>query len=343
MNKRAIYIGHILGASIQLDYSWLVFSLVLAWAFAAIYLPPALTLPRIDYWLLGAAIVLLMLLSVFLHELGHLAVARGLRVPVHRVTLHVFGGVTDLVAEPTGMISEILVALAGPFVSLVLAALFEVVKTDSSALAPLVIVAQYLVLINAMLALFNLIPAFPLDGGCVSRAIVLRISANASRATRIAANAGRVIAFMLIAFGIWQVFRGDWNGWWIVLVAWLVQGAAGRLLAQQSLHDSFSLAQAQARNLGDVLVAADETLQQLVDEYLANIGARAFLVQQNGATIGRVTWRQINAVPQADWQTTTVAQIMSPVSAAPSVAFEERNEPTRVSQSSFTATGHHPA
>jgi Zn-dependent protease len=336
MNKRAIYLGRILGASFQLDYSWFVFSLVLTWAFAAVYLPSALKLPRIDYWLLGAAIVLLLLLSVFLHELGHLAVARGLRVPVHRVTLYIFGGVTDLVAEPQSMLSEILVALAGPFSSLALAAIFELVQIDSGTLITLFFVAKYLALANAMFALFNLIPAFPLDGGCVLRAIVLTILTDPSRATRFAASVGRVVALLMIAFGIVQVFRGNWNGLWIVMVAWLVQSAAAQLLARQSPHDDVSASQVQTRNLGDIPVTADETLEQLVKQHLTNVGARAFLVQRNGMTVGRLTWYQINAVPQADWQTTTVAQIMSPVSAAPSVAPEEHNEP-------FAATGYHPA
>ena len=140
----------------------------------------------------------------------------------------------------------------------------------------------------------------------------------------------------MIAFGIWQVFRGNWNGLWIVMVAWLVQSAAGRHLGRQSSHDDVSPFQTQTQNLGDIPVTADETLKQLVGQHLTNIGARAFLVQRNGMTVGRLTWYQINLVPQADWQTTTVAQIMSPVSAAPSVASEEHNE-------TFTATGYHPA
>jgi Zn-dependent protease/CBS domain-containing protein len=314
MNNQTISLGRILGISIRLDYSWFLIFALLTWSLAVSYFPAELNgLPSAAYWVMGAATAMMLFVSVLLHELGHSVVAMRYKIPVRKITLFIFGGVAEIGTEPPTPVAEFLIAIAGPIVSFTLAALFATLELGAGALAPIFVLAKYLAFINGTLALFNLIPGFPLDGGRVFRAVLWGITGSLSRATEIAANLGRVIAFLFVAFGLWQTFTGDLSGLWIVFIGWFLLDAASGQLEQQKLHDLLARHPvSEAMNRNYAVVPAEMSLQELVDRYVVGNGQRSFVVQRGGAVVGFVTVRQIRRIPRAQWTTTAVAQAMIP-------------------------------
>src|SRR5512135_1821411 len=239
MNRSAISLGRILGIPIGLDYSWFLIFALLTWSLATSYFPGEFKgWPVTEYWIVGAVTVIMMFGSVLLHELGHSVVALRYKIPVRSITLFIFGGVAQIGAEPPSAMAEFWIAVAGPATSLALALLFGLLQPLVGALAPLLALAKYLAYINGTLALFNLIPGFPLDGGRVFRAIVWGTTHSLRRATLVAANVGRFVAFLFILLGVWQMFIGNFgNGLWIAFIGWFLESAASSQLQQQTIHD----------------------------------------------------------------------------------------------------------
>jgi len=217
------------------------------------------------------------------------------------------------------------------------------------AMAPLLAVAKYLAYINGSLALFNLIPGFPLDGGRIFRAIVWGITRNLRRATLIAASVGRVVAFLFILAGVWQIFIGNLaNGLWIAFIGWFIQSAAASQVQQQVLHDSLAghhVSDMMSRNY--TLIPAETTLQQLIDLHILGSGQRNFVITQDDRVIGLLTPGRIRETPREAWPRTSVTQVMSPVTQVKPVqpnaelltALEEMEE-DRVNQLPVVSDGH---
>jgi Zn-dependent protease len=189
--------------------------------------------PVVQYWLMGAVTAVLLLASVLLHEWGHSVVALRHKIPVHHVTLFVFGGVAEIAAEPPSAAAEFCIALAGPVVSLALAAFFALLQSVFASFVPVVTLAGYLAYLNGTLALFDLIAGFPLDGGRTLRAIVWGVTGNFRRATLIPASAGQGIAFLFIVLGVWQMIAGNMGtGPWITFIGWFLESAAAAQIQQ---------------------------------------------------------------------------------------------------------------
>jgi len=241
-------------------------------------------------------------------------IAMRYKIPVRSITLFIFGGVAQIAAEPPSAVSEFWIAIAGPVVSFALAIFFSLLQPVVGAVAPLLALARYLAYINGTLALFNLIPGFPLDGGRVFRAVVWGITRNLRRATLIAANLGRIIAFLFIAFGVWQIWIGNFgNGLWIAFIGWFLAGAAGSQVQQQAMRDTLAgrrVYDMMSRNY--TIVPAETTLQQLVELYILGGGQRSFAVVRDNQVVGLMTPQRVKETPREAWPTTTVAQVMLP-------------------------------
>lgn len=316
MNRSSISLGRILGIPIGLDYSWFLIFALLTWSLATSYFPSEFKdWPVTQYWIVGAVTVILMFGSVLLHELGHSVVALRYKIPVRSITLFVFGGVAQIGAEPPSAIAEFWIAIAGPITSFALAILFGLLQPLVGALGPLLAIARYLAYINGALALFNLIPGFPLDGGRVFRAVVWGITNSLNRATLIAANLGRFIAYLFIILGVWQMFSGNFgNGLWIAFIGWFLESAASSQIHQQTIHDLLAghhVADAMRRDY--TTVSPDATLEQLVTEHILGSGRRSLVVKQNDKVTGLLTLHNVKDIPSSDWLTTTAAQVMIPV------------------------------
>jgi Zn-dependent protease len=316
MNRSAISLGRILGIPIGLDYSWFLIFALLTWSLATSYFPGEFKgWPVAQYWIVGAVTVIMMFGSVVLHELGHSVVALRYKIPVRSITLFVFGGVAQIGAEPPSAVAEFWIAIAGPVTSFALAILFSVLQPLVGALGPLLAVAKYLAYINGALALFNLIPGFPLDGGRIFRAVVWGITHSLHRATLIAANLGRFIAYGFIIAGVWQMFTGNFgNGLWIAFIGWFLESAASSQIRQQTIHDLLAghhVSDAMRRDY--ITVNPDATLEQLVREHILGSARRSLVVKQNDKVAGLLTLHSVKAIPPSDWSTTRADQVMIPV------------------------------
>ncbi len=316
MQRNTIPLGRILGIPIGLDFSWFLIFGLLTWSLATSYYPAEFgNWPVAQYWIVGAVTAILMFVSVLLHELGHSVVALRFKIPVRSITLFIFGGVAQIGAEPPSAVAEFWIAIAGPVVSFALAIFFGLLQPIVGGLAPLLALAKYLAYINGSLALFNLIPGFPLDGGRVFRAIVWGITHNLRRATLIAANLGRFIAYAFILFGVWQIFTGHFgNGLWIAFIGWFLESAASSQIQQQTVQHLLA-----GHRVSDIMhpnytiVSPADMLERLINEHFLGSGLRSLVVEQNGKVVGLLTLHDVRKIQHSDWPTTTAAQAMIPV------------------------------
>jgi Zn-dependent protease len=304
MSRHMIPMGRVLGIPLELDYSWFLVFALLTWALAVGHYPAEFKgWPPSLYWIMGAVTAVMFFVSVLLHELGHSVVARRYKIPVRRITLFIFGGVSQIEAEAATAGADFRIAVAGPLVSLALAALFAVLGPVVAGVSPLVALVRYLAYINVALALFNLIPGFPLDGGRGLRAIVWGLTGDFHRATRTAASVGRGFAFLFILYGVWQIFAGNFvGGLWIAFIGWFLESAAVAQTQQVVLQDLLAgntVAEAMSRDI--TAVPSDATLQQLVDQHVLTSGRRSFLVKRDQAVLGLLTLHHVVQIPRTQW------------------------------------------
>jgi Zn-dependent protease/predicted transcriptional regulator len=315
----AITLGKIFGIQFRLHYSWfIIFVLItvsLSWQYFPIAYPDWNTS---TYWVVGVFTSLLFFASVLTHELAHSLVGRANGIPVKSITLFIFGGVAHMTREATRHSAELKMAAAGPIASLAIAGFFFLlyfsIQNISEQVAAL---AFWLAQINAVLAAFNLIPGFPLDGGRVFRSLLWRFSGNYQRATRIAVYVGQGIGYLFILGGLVMIFLfpHNWfNGLWLAFIGWFLTNVAST---------SYRQAQWQAALQGitarDIMtsscptVSSEVTLDYLVQEYIFSGGHRCFLVTDDGEMKGIMTLGNIKSVARADWGSTPVKNVMTPV------------------------------
>jgi Zn-dependent protease len=239
---RAIPIARIAGIRVTIDPSWLVIFVLVAASLAAGYLPQQL--PRsgpLAWWVLGTLLAAALFASVLAHEFSHALVARTRRVDVDEIMLFVFGGVAKMRGEPREALSEFLIAAAGPALSIVLGALILVIRGLVAEVAPAPVLAAlwWLGLINIALAVFNLVPGFPLDGGRILRALLWWRMGDFERATIVAARVGQVIAGILISIGVGLTLVTGRLSWlWEALIGWFLWSAATHSIRVARLRDA---------------------------------------------------------------------------------------------------------
>jgi Zn-dependent protease len=314
-SRHSIPIGRVFGISIDLDYSWFLIFGLLTWMMAVSYYPHEFkNWSPGEYWLIGAITAVMLFVSVLLHELGHSVVAIRYGISVPRITLFIFGGVSQIATEPPNAAAEFWIAIAGPSVSFLLALIFWGLQHALAAEPPLFALTKYLALLNFILGLFNLIPGFPLDGGRVFRAIVWGVGKNFRRATTVAAITGRLFGFLFIFLGIAQVLGGNTlNGVWIAFIGWFLESAAGSQIREQVIKGlllGHKVSEVMNRDYAEI--PADMSLQELVDKYVLAGGRRTFVVNRAGEHPGLVTLAQIKSVPRTDWATTHATDVMIP-------------------------------
>jgi Zn-dependent protease/CBS domain-containing protein len=316
MLRHGIPIGRIFGISIDLDYSWFLIVGLLAWMLAASYYPAEFpNWPTGEYWLVGFITAVLLFVSVLIHELAHSLVAQGYGIAVPRITLFLFGGVAQIATEPPSPAAEFWIAIAGPVTSFALAALCWELEPLFPGQGAVFALVEYLALINLVLALFNLIPGFPLDGGRVFRAMVWRATNSYHRATVAAGISGRFFGFLLIFIGIWQALTGDLaGGIWVAFIGWFLESAAGSQLQQEGLRNLLAghkVADAMQRNFAHA--PSDLTLQELMDRYILPSNTRTVIVTGPDGRPGVVTLAMIRETPNQAWPATMASQVMTPL------------------------------
>jgi len=316
MNRHTIPLGRILGIPIGLDYSWFLIFGLITWSMAVGYYPAEYkNWPTVQYWIVAAATAIMLFVSVLLHELGHSVVAMYYKIRVRSITLFIFGGISQIGTEPTSAMAQFWISIAGPAVSFALAGFFFLVQPAVTAVEPLLALGKYLVYINIVLGVFNLIPGFPLDGGGVVRSVVWGFTHNLRLASLVAANLGRFIAYLFIFLGVWQMFSGNFmNGIWIAFIGWFMESAARGQVQQLALRTMLAgHTVSQAMNRQYTAIPDDTTLQRLVDDHILGSGRRSFVVKRSNEAVGLLTLHHVKEVPRSKWPTTTSAQAMIPI------------------------------
>lgn len=316
MGKHALSLGKIFGIEVDIDWSWIIIFGLVTWLLASAYFPSEYNnWSTAEYWIVGAITSLFFFASVLLHELAHSIVAIRYGLTVHSITLFIFGGVSQINEEPPSAWSETVIAFVGPATSIVLAGIFYGISRAVTSYAPVTAGTLYLAYINLILGIFNLIPGFPLDGGRVLRGIIWGATKSLRRATRIAANVGRVIAFGFIIFGVYLLFTGNFiNGIWIMFIGWFLESAASSQLQQQQIHELLAgqkVSQAMSRDFATI--PENITLQNLLDEHIITSGRRSFIVERGEQMVGLLTIHQIRETPPEERAQTTVGQTMIPM------------------------------
>jgi Zn-dependent protease/predicted transcriptional regulator len=259
---------------------------------------------------------LLFFASLLAHELSHSLVAQHYGIPVKAITLFIFGGVSQITEEPHDARTEFRIAVAGPLMSLILGGIFLGLWYFLPASLDIVAVVSFLLgWVNIMLALFNLVPGFPLDGGRVLRSIIWWRTGSLRRATAIASNIGRGIGFLFIFAGVWLAFTSDWSsGIWLSLIGWFLASAAANSYRQMVMQQALEGHVVSEIVSGDCIsVAPDLSIERLVNEYILPTGRRFFVVVREGITLGLVTLQEVKSILRDMRSRIVVAQIMKPI------------------------------
>jgi len=302
------------GFTVRVDASWLFIAALLTWSLAAGVFPAAVPgLPAATYWWMGAAGCLGLFASVVLHELAHSLVARRHGIHMHGITLFIFGGVAEMQDEPSGPRAEFLTAVVGPVSSLLLAAgLFGLSRVAAGTWpAAVTAVLEYLGTLNFILAAFNLIPGFPLDGGRILRAALWGWKGSLRRATRISARIGGWVGIGLAALGILQLFTGNpIGGMWWVLIGVFLRNAAEQSYQQLLLRRALGgepVRRFMQRN--PVTVPRHISLRDLVEDYVYRSYFKMFPVMDDDRLVGCITTDHVKAVPREAWDRESVGAI----------------------------------
>jgi Zn-dependent protease/predicted transcriptional regulator len=319
--KALIKLGRVFGVEIGLHYSWFIIALLITLSLAAQF-----SLNNPDWsdglrWAVAIITALLFFAAIVAHELSHALVAKARGLPVRSITLFALGGVAEIEKEAADAKTEFWMGIIGPITSFVIGFICLAItmalgwRPPEFPKQPLTAMLMWLGYINIGLAIFNLIPGFPLDGGRVFRAIAWWITGDARRATTIAARVGQFIAFGMIVFGVMRFFGGaGFNGIWIAFIGWFLLSASRESYAQVAITEGL-----RGVRVADVMsrdcptVDAHSNLQTFVEEHLARTGRRCFAVTFNGHTEGLITPSEIVGVPRARWPYTTVADVMRPL------------------------------
>jgi len=334
--NRRISLFSLFGFDVKIDASWLLLAALISWTLAEGVFPaltPGWTAGT--YWWMAVAVTIGLFFSIVFHETSHSLVARRFGIHIRGITLFVFGGVAEMEGEPESPRAEFLMAVAGPISSLFLAAiLFGLVEAAGrfNAPEPVAGVLWYLAYINGLLASFNLVPAFPLDGGRMLRAGLWAWRRDITWATRIAASAGNLFGLLLILLGVVEIFRGNFvSGIWQFLIGTFLRGAAAMAYRQtlaQQLFAGFQVGEVMNQN--PLVVSPDLTIAELVEDYVYRYHDREFPVVKDGIIVGCIGTRQVARLEKPRWPTVSVRQAMTACTEADTI------QPNRRALDAFT-------
>jgi len=313
--KASVRLGRIWGIPIGLNNSWFLIFALATWSLALGFFPAAIPgLANGVYWLLGALTSVLFFSSVLAHELGHAFFALRNSVPVRAITLFFFGGVAEITREPRSAGAEFRIAIAGPLVSIALAGLFGLVALAAQSLPAIAAPAQWLARVNLILALFNMLPGFPLDGGRVLRAVIWRLNDDELRATTLASRVGQVVAWGMVGFGVLSALSGNlFNGVWLAILGLFLNGAAMASRQQASVQQALQgVTAGQLMSRTVLRVPSWVTAGDLLTPSTLSQGHRAFLVEDFGQVRGLLSLSDVAQTARGQWRTAKVEQLLTP-------------------------------
>jgi Zn-dependent protease len=313
--KGSILIGRIKGIDIELHFSWAVIFALITFMMASSFFPQ--NYPELEPVMavfLGSVIALLMLASILLHELSHSLVSKSLGIDVKKITLFIFGGIAQMQKEPDDPIKELKISLAGPLMSillyivlLIISMMMRYLGVNEAYIVPL----SYVSNLNLILALFNMVPAFPMDGGRVLRALIWHFSGSLKNATQIASSMGGMFGYFLMFLGFYWIFTGNViNGVWFLFIGWFIRQLSESSYQNMLMTDLFKDIKVREFMSDKVItVPAAASIRELIDEYFYKYKFASFPVKNGEEIIGIVTVDSIKSMQRNLWESTTVESI----------------------------------
>ncbi|PKN29739.1 MAG: site-2 protease family protein [Deltaproteobacteria bacterium HGW-Deltaproteobacteria-21] len=310
----------LMGFQVRIDLSWIFIAVLISWSLSTGFFPFYYQgLNTGTYWIMGVVGALGLFLSIIVHEFSHSLVARKYGMPMKGITLFIFGGMAEMGDEPPSSKAEFMMAVIGPISSIVIAGIFYGVYAAGGGLIPQAVngVIGYLSFINAILAAFNIIPAFPLDGGRVLRSLLWGIKGDLRWATRISSFIGSAFGILLIFMGIVSFFSGNFIGgmWWFLIGMFL--NSAARMSYQQLLTRRALEGESVSRFMtkDPVTVSRSTTLESFVNDYVYRYQHKMFpVVSDSDQMDGCITTAEIKAIPREEWKSKRVGDILKPCS-----------------------------
>lgn len=328
--KAQIKLGRVWGIELGLHFSWILIALLITFSLAAQFEHTNPEWGGLTIWIAAIVTGLLFFAGLFAHELSHAFVARLRGLPIHRITLFFLGGVAQIEKEATDAKTEFWMGIAGPIMSVIVGlvclaialAAGWVPRTEPA--TPVAGVLVWLGYINLLLAAFNMIPGFPLDGGRVLRAIIWWINKNEVRATQIAARVGQIIAVLFIVWGIWRFFTGaGLGGLWLAFIGWfLMQASAASAMHIEANYALRGLQVADVMSRDCERIEGSIDLATFVNDYLLRTGRRCFIVTEDSRMTGMITPHEVRAVDRGLWSQTLISDAMRKVDSVHSVTPE---------------------
>ena len=320
MLGKSFSIFKLFGFEIKVDSSWIIVLFLMIWSLSFGAFPQYFKgLSSTTYLWMGIFGALGLFFSIVLHELFHSLVARRYGLSISGITLFMFGGVAEMTEEPNNPKTEFYMALAGPLTSIVLGLIFYGIFLLLSSLKVSMGVAGifgYLGVINWVLAGFNLIPAFPLDGGRILRSILWWRKKDLRWATRIASGMGEIFGFILIFLGVFNIFRGSFvDGIWLFFIGMFLQNASQ--VSMQRLMIFKALEGETVRRFmksNPVTIPENMTIKEIVENYIYRYQYKMYPVVRDGKLVGYLTTRDIKEVPKEKWSIQTAGEISKPYS-----------------------------
>lgn len=325
MFRSRITLFRVAGIAVRIDASWLFLAVLVTWSLAAGFFPMQYRgLAPLTYWVMGAIGAVGLFASILIHEVCHAIVARRSGVPMNGITLFIFGGVAEMEEEPQQAHSELLIAVAGPLATVVLVVILHplawlMARQHFSVITTAIV--SYLATINLVLLVFNIIPAYPLDGGRVLRALLWKWKGNVRWATRIASQIGSGFGIALIAFGVIRVIFADFiGGIWSFLIGSFLRNAAAMSYQQVVLREALRGSSVRRFMKEDVVTVPRQTsVADLVENFFYKYHFRMFPVVDDGRVTGCVFTRDVSRVPREEWTRQTVTAIAESCSPETSV------------------------
>jgi Zn-dependent protease len=327
MFGKRISVFKLLGFEVRIDLSWLIVAVLIVWSLGSVVFPYYFTgFAPATYWAMAAFGAVGFFLSIILHELSHALVARRFGLPIHGITLFIFGGVAEMKEEPPSAKAEFLMAIAGPLASILiglgclgLERLLGGLNTPPA----ITLVLHYLFIINIVLAVFNLIPAYPLDGGRVLRAALWQWRHSLSWATHVAANVGSFFGILLIVFGFLSVIGGAFiSGLWWMLIGLFVRNAA-QMSYQSMMLRQYLEGEAIRRFMSTAPISVPHStpIDELVEQFFLKYHFRLFPVSGN-RVLKCITLHDVKQIPREEWPAHIVAEYAQPASADNSISID---------------------
>ncbi|MCL4464601.1 MAG: site-2 protease family protein [Chloroflexi bacterium] len=329
--RGSVKVVRLSGIDIQIHFSWFLIFAAVTWSLATFYFPlRSHTLAAGPQWAAGSTASVLFFLSVLAHELSHAAVAKRLGYEVEGITLFILGGMASISREAERAREEFWIAVAGPLSSLALGLLFGAfwvaTRNAGATFSSTGSIALWLAEMNVLLALFNLVPGYPMDGGRVLRAVVWGVSGNGWLATRVAAWVGRLFAYTLVLGGVYFLVQGAIaSAVWLIAVGWFLHSTASSSYRQAAVRERLKgVAVGQAMSREYPTIAPSLTLRDAFDRILQPYHLAAVpVVTDDNSLVGVLTRSSLSAIPEMDWAVTPAARAMSQPGALETVAPEE--------------------